>query len=309
MCSDIFDHENALSSYRIEPFTNREAWKWLLTQASQAMHYGEIIVSIRSLAKIWRWHKSKVERFIKLLKSKSLIETSTETGKTCISICNLITFDNYEPSFKTSNETATARKLNSSNKYFIKRGTFETGTKPHKGRQLRALEANPQNTIETKSRQNREALFFKKKKEKNQKKEKEEDLKEKNIPYGDIKKENIWEYFHDQLHALPSTDMIKFAASIGVDLNRLNWELEKFKDYFADTRRKPPRNAIATFRNWLRRSIEFNRFRGKDEKFNQAKSASNSFKRFVVATARAATELERDRLDRKYDRDESIFMP
>ena len=36
----------------------------------------------------------------------------------------------------------------------------------------------------------------------------------------------------------------------------LEWELEKFKDYHRSRPKKPPKDSIAAFRNWLRRATE-----------------------------------------------------
>jgi hypothetical protein len=39
-----------------EPFSKREAWKWLIENSSN----GQLSYSIRYMAGIWKWHRSKV---------------------------------------------------------------------------------------------------------------------------------------------------------------------------------------------------------------------------------------------------------
>ena len=69
--------------YLNKPLNQREAWGWLL---EKTQNHSKIQVSIRLLAYKWRWHRSKVERFIKLLKDKGLINTEIKSGKTVIII-------------------------------------------------------------------------------------------------------------------------------------------------------------------------------------------------------------------------------
>lgn len=38
---------------------------------------------------------------------------------------------------------------------------------------------------------------------------------------------------------------------------RLEWELSRYKDYWKSSHKKPPRDGVAAFRNWLRNAIEF----------------------------------------------------
>lgn len=112
----IWDHP----FFADEPLTEREAWQWLIAEASfRARHrrlgdqvfdldVGQLVVSIRFLAERWKWSKGKVERFLDRLKegkssrggrpkknlekppskSETMIETRTETGFTIITICN-----------------------------------------------------------------------------------------------------------------------------------------------------------------------------------------------------------------------------
>lgn len=81
-------------------FSRREAWLWLLCEAEWkprekyigsrkiGLDRGQLAHSIRFIAEVWGWHKSKVERFLGRLKTETMIETVTETGATVITICN-----------------------------------------------------------------------------------------------------------------------------------------------------------------------------------------------------------------------------
>ncbi len=62
------------------PYSKREALNFLI------FHGPELSCSIRELASIWKWHRSKVERFLKTLELKTLIETQIRSGKTVIKL-------------------------------------------------------------------------------------------------------------------------------------------------------------------------------------------------------------------------------
>lgn len=93
----IFDHP--LFDEKHE-FSRREAWLWLLSEAEWKprekyigsrkiqVERGQLAHSIRFIADVWGWHKSKVERFIGRLKTETMIETASETGLLVITICN-----------------------------------------------------------------------------------------------------------------------------------------------------------------------------------------------------------------------------
>lgn len=88
-----------------EPFTQREAWLWLIERAAFKpvrervgstivdVGRGQIAASVRYLAVRFKWSKSRVERFLKTLENQDMIETASETGCTVITICN---YDVYQ---------------------------------------------------------------------------------------------------------------------------------------------------------------------------------------------------------------------
>lgn len=103
-----------------DEFSRRDAWAWLIAQAAWKpttarvkgskidLQRGELCFSQRFLAAKWGWSKSRVDRFLSLLRDEGMIETRTKNGATAgqsadhpagqgqsiISICN---YDRYQP--------------------------------------------------------------------------------------------------------------------------------------------------------------------------------------------------------------------
>jgi hypothetical protein len=73
---------------------------------------GESLMSLDSWAKLFgkNWNKSKVRRFLNLLKNDSMIELKNEQITTRLTVCN---YDNYQDEGNAS-ETQTKRKRNAS---------------------------------------------------------------------------------------------------------------------------------------------------------------------------------------------------
>jgi hypothetical protein len=97
----IWDHP----MFADEPFTEREVWSWLIGEASlkartrniggKIVHLerGQLAASVRFMAKRWKWSKSRVDRFLKRLKTEAMIGTDSGTGLLVITICN---YDRYQ---------------------------------------------------------------------------------------------------------------------------------------------------------------------------------------------------------------------
>lgn len=87
-----------------EPFTEREAWMWLCGAAAWApkrvrvgrgtfeLGRGQCAFATRFLAERWRWDHSRVSRFLKRLKTDTMVHTSATREATLITICN---YDKY----------------------------------------------------------------------------------------------------------------------------------------------------------------------------------------------------------------------
>lgn len=81
------------------------AWLWLLMKAAWkptkfdvngkvvTVDRGQLSVSIRHLGDAWGWSKSTTERFLTRLKTETMIETHSGTGRLLITICN---YDKYQ---------------------------------------------------------------------------------------------------------------------------------------------------------------------------------------------------------------------
>lgn len=113
----IFDHWIARNAKRFK------AWQWMIAQAAHApqgkrgtwgvvhIERGELVGSVRMLARAWRWSESAAYRFVKRLENEGMVrlretrrktETPTETPTgafldhdiTIITICNYDAFQN-----------------------------------------------------------------------------------------------------------------------------------------------------------------------------------------------------------------------
>lgn len=97
----IWDHP----AFADEPLTEREAWQWLIGEASfkarsrniagrvVELKRGQLAASVRFMADRWKWGKSSVGRFLAKLKTETMIGTDIGTGILVISICN---YDKYQ---------------------------------------------------------------------------------------------------------------------------------------------------------------------------------------------------------------------
>lgn len=97
----IWDHE----SFAKDPFTEREAFIWLVGEASYRprktrvgsivveLQRGQVAHSYRFMAERWSWSLGKVQRFLKRLETDTIIETQSDTGALVVTICN---YDKYQ---------------------------------------------------------------------------------------------------------------------------------------------------------------------------------------------------------------------
>ena len=103
----LFDSE----AFRAEPLTEREAWIWILMEASWKDRVvragdhvvptsrGQLAASVRFMAKAWKWTAPKVQRYLKRLQKLEMIRVETDTGVTLITVCN---YDKYQLGGKAS---------------------------------------------------------------------------------------------------------------------------------------------------------------------------------------------------------------
>lgn len=91
----IFDH----GTFKDEPFSEREAWLWLISEAAFKSHQqrtgcilvslkrGQLAHSSRFMARRWQWSEASVRRFIAKLKSDAMIDAENDAGITRVTIC------------------------------------------------------------------------------------------------------------------------------------------------------------------------------------------------------------------------------
>ena len=91
----IWDHPE----FADEPFTEREAWQWLISEAAFKprrkrightvfdLERGQLACSLRFMAEAWQWKKDKVARFLKRLETATMIATQARHDATIITVC------------------------------------------------------------------------------------------------------------------------------------------------------------------------------------------------------------------------------
>lgn len=97
----IWDHP----LFKNEPFTEREAWIWLIGEAAWQptrvrvnrrafdLQRGQLVHAVRFMGERWQWPKSKVARFLDRLKNDRMIGTLANPDATIITICK---YDDYQ---------------------------------------------------------------------------------------------------------------------------------------------------------------------------------------------------------------------
>jgi len=111
----IFDHD----LFDEEPFTEREAWLWMITRAawSETRHrvgskvhvvsVGSFFVTLREMQEIFKWKSDKkVRGFLSLLEAENMISIKTDAGKTQVSICN---YSKYQDAGRSEDAGGTQR--------------------------------------------------------------------------------------------------------------------------------------------------------------------------------------------------------
>lgn len=97
----IFDH----SVFAREPFTQREAWLWLIAEAAYkprtkraggqvvSLKRGQLCHSVRFMADAWQWSKSRVDRFLDVIENQDMIRRESGTKTLLLTICK---YDEYQ---------------------------------------------------------------------------------------------------------------------------------------------------------------------------------------------------------------------
>jgi hypothetical protein len=127
MENDFFDRE---------PFTEREAWQWLVEQAAWRpsrtkikgtivpLERGQLSFSVRFMADKWQWSKSRVDRFLKRLAAENMVNISSKNrdnsgttaghpagqGQSIITVCNYEKYQSPKNGNRDNEETLDAQK-------------------------------------------------------------------------------------------------------------------------------------------------------------------------------------------------------
>lgn len=88
-----------------EAFSRRDAWEWMIANAAYQAHdvgvigkrvrveRGQLLYSLRYLARAWQWDDAKVRRFLSRLEKEEMIDAATDAGVTRLTIRN---YDDYQ---------------------------------------------------------------------------------------------------------------------------------------------------------------------------------------------------------------------
>jgi len=126
------------TAFKPEPFTEREAFVWIIMEASYKtrekrvgnitvdLARGQLATSVRFMCEAWDWSKSRVDRYLKRLEKRDMIGTDSGTGINVITVCK---YDDYQSPIKSngtpevemrdSNGTATGQQRDKPNKGLI----------------------------------------------------------------------------------------------------------------------------------------------------------------------------------------------
>lgn len=102
----VFNHP----AFANEPFTEREAWLWIVSEAGWAdrsvrvgkgydfveLARGQLTHSLRFMGEKWQWKKDRVARFLKMLEKHDMIATHSATGQNVLTVCNYEKFQDFD---------------------------------------------------------------------------------------------------------------------------------------------------------------------------------------------------------------------
>lgn len=135
MSGHVALHRSAFDHPLLRDAERFKAWFWLVAHAAWKpkrhdvhgkilkVQRGQISVSVRQLGEAWGWSKSSVERFLTRLKTETMIETETGTGRLLITICN------YEKYQEVGGKTGTPRGTRNGTRAGQQRDIKEEGNK------------------------------------------------------------------------------------------------------------------------------------------------------------------------------------
>jgi hypothetical protein len=109
----LWDHP----SFADEAMSEREAFIWLIGEAAYKprkvriegrvveIQRGQVAHSLRFMADKWGWQHARVQRFLKRLVNSQIIDTSSDTGQTIITLCNYNKYQRVSMPIDAANDT------------------------------------------------------------------------------------------------------------------------------------------------------------------------------------------------------------
>lgn len=106
-----------------EPFTEREAFLWLVAEAAWKerrvrsgsstvdIQRGQLCHSVRFMAEAWRWSKSRVDRFLSRLENRDTIRRNNGTAQSVVTICKYEEFQRVSMPERDSNGTPAGTEM------------------------------------------------------------------------------------------------------------------------------------------------------------------------------------------------------
>jgi hypothetical protein len=262
------------TAFKAEPFTEREAFVWMVMEASYKarekrignvvvqLNRGELATSVRFMCQAWDWSKSRVDRFLKRLENRDMIGTESGTGINVITVCK---YDEYQ---NTPNESGTdkIKKRDSS-------GTAagQQRDKPNKGLIPEAIpEAKKEKKAYTPLAVAKGADEPKS----------PEPSKPKKAPSRGTRLSPEW--------FLPKA-WGDWALASGASMEMIRLESDVFKDHWLGKSGKDGIKVdwLATWRNWIRRAIERN---GGTKNGSTAHNPTERVQRIVGAAAAGTSD-------------------
>ncbi len=113
-----FSKAEAWLDILMEAQHNHEPQQVVIGMTSLTSNYGESLKSLLTWSKRWKWLRSKVVRFLNLLKNEHMVELKTEQVTTRITVCNYSRYNNVRtPSGQLTNinRTTTEQRPNTDN--------------------------------------------------------------------------------------------------------------------------------------------------------------------------------------------------
>lgn len=106
---DIFKHD----FFKREPFTEREAWIWIISKAvwedttfdisgvNHPIPRGSFVTTLSELEATWTWSSTRIRNYLKKLVDQHMIKHEVFTRKTLLSVCN---YDLYQKNVNNGRE-------------------------------------------------------------------------------------------------------------------------------------------------------------------------------------------------------------